>query len=378
MRHLGIIASSVPPPPPSVSVSSVTNFNQNIATFNGTVSANGSVTTTIKFQISTNNSTWSDATGGTTITNTSSNGVSVYYNATGLSIGTLYYVRLVATNAGGTVNSSSTSFTTWSLKTYRNGPSGANDTLTGSQTFTIPTVTPTGGTQVIPTVIHLLVVGGGGGSYSYSGGAGGGYRTASSRVFADTSTTTLSITIGAAGAAGNDAQTIDAGSGSSSTISAANFTSISATGGGGAVQTGNFPETARGGATPANDNSAFTGGLQTGGFDLKGSGFATAGGGGAGCAGNGSSGSTTGTSGSTTDWTGTGGNGGNGAYYAEGNFNVGPGGYGGAVAYNTATNGSLGSASGAISGVGPYGKGANGNAQQAGAIGVVHFKYYAA
>ena len=375
MRHLGIFASSVQQAfPPTVSVSSVTNFNQNIGTFNGTVSANGAITTTIKFQVSLNNSTWYDALGGTTITNTSSDGVSVYYNATGynnsgtvnLSPGTLYYVRLVATNSAGTTNSSSTSFTTWSLKTYRNGPSGSNDTLTGSQTFTIPTVTPTGGSQVIPSILDILVVGGGGGSRDgWNDGAGGaGYRYLSSRGFTNTSGTTLSISIGAAGGRGAN--------GAATTILASNFTSLTATGGNTSTDNGT---NGIGGSTPANDNSAFSGGTGIFVLNAKSGESALGGGGGAGASADAGSASASG-------YYAYGGNGGNGYYYSIGNFNVGPGGFGTAQGTSGSQNGVLGTNSGVISGVGPYGKGGNGQGTDglgvAGTIGVVYFKYYAA
>jgi hypothetical protein len=368
MRHLGIVASSAPQAfAPTVSVSSVTNFNQNRGTFNGTVSANGAITTTIKFQISTNNSTWVDATGGTTITNTASNAVSVFYNATGLSVGTLYYVRLVATNSSGTTNSSSTTFTTWSLKTYRNGPAGSNDTLSGSQTFTIPTITPTGGSQVIPSILDILVAGGGGGSRDgwLEGAGGGGYRYISSRSFTNTSGTTLSISIGAAGGRG--------GTGAASTILASNFTSLTATGGNTSTDGGG--STGTGGSTPANDNSSFSGGTGIFVFNAKSGESALAGGGGAGS-------TSDGTNGTNSGYYGIGGNGGNGYNYSTGNFNVGPGGLGTAQGTSGSQNGSLGANSGAISGVGPYGKGGNGQGTDglgvAGTIGVVYFRYYAA
>lgn len=215
MRNLGIVASSTPNiTPPTVSVSTVTNFNQNIATLNGTVSANNGLTTTIKFQTSTDNSNFVDATGGTTITNTSSNNVSVYYNATGLSVGTLYYVRLVATNSAGTTNSSSTSFTTWNYKTY-------TKTTAGADTLPIPTVTPTGGSAVVPSIYDVIMFGGGGGS-GYGGGGGGGYRSLASQAFNNTSSLLLDITVGNLGTGAD---------GTSSSISNASFTAITATGG---------------------------------------------------------------------------------------------------------------------------------------------------
>lgn len=175
---------------PTVSISSTTNFNQSVATFNGTVSANGATTTTIKFQISTDNSNWSDATGGTTISNTSSQSVSVYYNATGLSVGTLYYVRLVATNSAGTTNSSSTSFTTWNIQVYER-------TTSGGTTFTIPTVTPTGGSAVTVSIYDIIMFGGGGGAGT-GGGGGGGYQSLTSASLSGSRSITTSV--GGAGA----------------------------------------------------------------------------------------------------------------------------------------------------------------------------------
>jgi len=361
MRHLGIVASSAPQASaPAITINSTTNFNQDRATFNATVNPNGA-TTSVKFQYSLNGSSWTDS---GTVSNITGGSQSVFHNhsSPALSVGTLYYVRAVATNSAGTTNSSSTTFTTWSVKTYRNGPSGSNDTLTGSQTFTIPTITPTGGTQVIPTVLNLLVAGGGGGGKTgwYDGGGGGGYRSTSSRAFSDTSTTTLSITIGAGAGA--------SGTGGTSTISASNFTSLSATGGNPSTDDGAL--TGTGGSTPANDNSAYSGGSGPSQFSKDV--YSISGGGGAGAGGNG----TNGTAGSDP-WNATGGNGGAGYYYSTGNFNVGPGGYGSADASGSETNGSLGANSAAINSVGPYGKGGNGPAGS-GTIGVVFFQYYAA
>lgn len=223
MRVKGIIASSIrPASAPTVSISSTTNFNQNRATFNGTVSANGAVTTTIKFQISTNGgSTWVDASGGTAITNTSSQGVSVFYNATGLSENTTYTVRLVATNSAGTTNSSTTSFTTWSLKTYTR-------TASGSDSLTLQTITPTGGSTIAPT-IHEVLVGGGGGGGQAGGGGAGGYRALSSITLTSASNLVISISVGGGGGAGV--------AGGSSSISG-NFTTQTAGGGGGGQNNG--------------------------------------------------------------------------------------------------------------------------------------------
>ena len=361
MRHLGIVASSAPQAfAPTITIATTTNFNQDRATFNATVNPNGA-TTSVKFQYKRNvDSTWID---GATISSLTGVSQSIFSNQTGLLYtGTLYDVRAIATNSAGSTTSGTTTFTTWSLKTYRNGPSGSLDTLSGSQTFTIPTVTPTGATQVIPTVLNLFVAGGGGGGKTgwYDGGGGGGYRSTSSRAFSNTSTTTLLITIGAGAGA--------SGTGGTSTISALNFTSLSATGGNPSTDDGAL--TGTGGSTPANDNSAYSGGLGPSQFSKDV--YSISGGGGAGAGGNG----TNGTAGADP-WNATGGNGGAGYYYSTGNFNVGPGGYGSADASGSETNGSLGANSAAINSVGPYGKGGNGPAGS-GTIGVVFFQYYAA
>lgn len=242
MRHLGIVASSTPNiTPPTVSVSTVTNFNQSIATLNGTVSANNGLTTTIKFQTSTDNSNWSDATGGTAITNTSSNNVSVYYNATGFPTpGATYYVRLVATNAAGTTNSSSTSFITWNYKTPY------TKTTAGADTLSIPTVTPTGGSAVIPSIYDVIMFGGGGGS-GYGGGGGGGYRSLASQSFNNASNLLLEITVGDLGTGAD---------GTSSEIKNTSFTAITATGG----KYGGGSLNSNGGNSGSGTNAAQSGG----------------------------------------------------------------------------------------------------------------------
>jgi hypothetical protein len=223
IRH-GIVASAGKnlATAPTVTISSTTNYNQSIATFNGTVSANGAITTTIKFQISTDNSNWSDATGGSTISNTSSQSVSVYYNATGLSVNTLYYVRLVATNSAGTSNSSSTSFTTWNIQVYERSTSGGT-------TFTIPTVTPTGGSAVSVSIYDIIVFGAGGGGGLFVGGAGGGYQNISSRALSGSRSVTTSVGAGGLATDLNTGQTPTVGGNSTIT---GDLTTVSASGGG--------------------------------------------------------------------------------------------------------------------------------------------------
>ncbi len=117
----GTFASSIAEVP-TVTTNAVTNFNQNQATVNGVVSANN-LLTTYYFDYSTDPTFTSYM--GTLGVTTSSQNLTVSANITGLSVGTLHYVRLRAVNAIGTTIGSTVSFTTWSLKTYTNTTSGS-------------------------------------------------------------------------------------------------------------------------------------------------------------------------------------------------------------------------------------------------------------
>jgi len=370
MRHLGIVASSAPQASaPTITINSTTNFNQNRATFNATVNPNGA-TTSVKFQYSTDQSTWTDS---GTVSGLTGASQSVYFNhsSPSLSVGTLYYVRAIATNSVGSVTSSNTTFTTWSLKFYRNGASGSPDTASGSTTFTVPTVTPTGSSAVIPTVNNLLVVGGGGGwdnqtlLAARSGGGGGGKVFSSSVTFSDASTTTLTIAIGAGGGQNTD--------GGNTSVSASNFTERKGTGGNRPFSD-NDNLIYRGGASGTGDNVANNGGSDAATYNAKGPEYAYGGGGGGGVNGTGGAGSTSG------GVNATGGTGGAGLQYSGlSTFNYGAGGRGGAEAYSSATQGTAGANSAAVSGVGPYGKGGDAavGATTSGTIGLVYFEYYA-
>ena len=95
--------------PPTATTNSATNITANSVTLNGVVNPNGSATTA-NFQ-------WGTTTGYGNTTSIQSIGsgtsnVSVTANLTGLSSGTTYHYRIVATNAGGTSNGSDISFTT--------------------------------------------------------------------------------------------------------------------------------------------------------------------------------------------------------------------------------------------------------------------------
>jgi hypothetical protein len=332
---------------PTVSISSTTNFNQNIATFNGTVSANGAVTTTIKFQISTNGgSTWFDATGGTTISNTSSQSVSVYYNATGLSEGTSHKVRLTATNSAGTSTTTATTgdFTTWALQVYERSTSGGT-------TFTIPTVTPTGGSAVAVSILDIIMFGGGGGN-QFGGGGGGGYVDSAS--VSVTGSRSVTTSVGAGGTAGDGFNNF-ATAGGNTTISG-DLTTQTATGGGAGtsttdIRTGSSGNGYVGGFNryySLNKSTAFSGYGGGGGASANGSdGFAGAIGGGA--------------------YAGYGGNGGTGVSITRGGVTRAGGAGGGGSGNNS--NGSVGANN-------TYGSG--GSYYSNGQAGYIRFRYYAA
>ena len=254
----GFIASSVALKP-TVSLSAASNFNQSIATLNATVSANF-YSTTVKFQYNTTNNFASFTEVNAATTPITGQSVSSYANITGLSVGTTYYFRCVATNAIGTTTSSVLSFVTWSLKTYLN-------TTAGSWSLSIPSVTPTGGSAIAPTILEMLLYGGGGGA-NYSGGGGGGYRLFASHTSSTTGTQTISGSVGGGGAAGNG------GGGTGSATAGGNTTltvgSTTWTGGGGGA--GQHPGSCggscggRGGTVGSGTNGANIGGCTTYGY----------------------------------------------------------------------------------------------------------------
>jgi hypothetical protein len=315
---------------PTITINTTTNYNQNIATFNATVNPNGG-TTSVKFQYSTNSgSTWTD---GATISNLTGNSQSVYSNQTGLSVATGYTVRAIATNSAGSTTSSTTTFTTWRLIEWANGTAG-------TYSITVPTVTPTGGTTVIPSIYDIFIYGGGGGSNYGNGGAGGGYRLVSSRGFTSTSNQTLSLIVGYGGtnAAGGTTQ-----------IYASNFTSIDA--GGGGINDSAYVGYGDNPAYQSGVGASYSDGGKNSTIYLASSG----GGGISGYGGNGSAGPGYGTGG-------YGGPGGTAYGY--------PGGAGG--------RGSGSTGDGAYASNYGYGSGGNGRENSAGTAGLIRFLYYGA
>jgi hypothetical protein len=329
IRH-GFIASSVALAP-TVSLSAATNFNQSIATLNATVSANF-YSTTVKFQYNTTNNFASYTEVNAATTPISGQSVSSYANITGLSVGTTYYFRCVATNAIGTTTTSSSSFTTWSLQTF-------SKTSSGTWNFTIPTVTPTGGSVVVPSITSVQLVGGGGGGYNLGGGGGGGAGYASSSLtFASGASTAISVVVGSGGGA--------ASAGGSSSIS---NLAVSAAGGNGSstdIYTG------RAGSS----GSGNLGGTNYGVNDKNGTLIGWAGGGGGGNAGGGGNGDSQFNAGGA-------GGGASSCTYGGGTFGGGGGGDG--------------SSSNGASGGGNYGVGGQGEGSASGSPGRAYFQYYA-
>lgn len=222
---------------PAVTTSAVQQFNQDRASFVCSVSANDYLTT-VSFQYNTTNnwSSYSTVSAGTTV----GTNQTMYYNITGLSVGTTYYVRAVAVSNVGTVIGSVVSFTTWSLKTYLN-------TTAGAFSVAVPYITPLGTSSPITPTIYEMLIYGGGGSAAYGGGGGGGYR-----IFASHNASGVGNITGTVGAGGpynsGYAQPAPSGGNSSITIGISTWTAGGGTGGGwltnaaGTAGSGNNPQ----------------------------------------------------------------------------------------------------------------------------------------
>jgi len=246
----GTFASSIAEVP-TVTTNAVTNFNQNQATVNGVVSANN-LLTTYYFDYSTDPTFTSYM--GTLGVTTSSQNLTVSANITGLSVGTLHYVRLRAVNAIGTTIGSTVSFTTWSLKTYTN-------TTSGSYSVEIPSIS-----GVAPTIYEMLLYGAGGGA-NYAGGGGGGYRLFSSHTSSTTGTQNISGSVGAGGTGGNGG----GGTGGATTGGSTTLTIGSTTWTGGGGTAGEHPgangaPSGRGGTVGSGTNGNNLGGTNAYGY----------------------------------------------------------------------------------------------------------------
>jgi hypothetical protein len=242
--------------PPAVATGAVEQFNQDRASFVCYASANNYLTT-VSFQYNTTNnwSSFSTVSAGTTV----GQNQMMYFNITGLSVGTTYYVRAVLSSQIGTTIGGVVSFTTWSLKTYIK-------TTAGAFSVSIPSITPIGNSTLAPAIYEMLLYGAGGGA-NYGGGGGGGYRLAASHTSSTTGTQTVSGTVGSGGAAGN-------GGGGTGTATAGGSTTLTVgsttwTGGGGGA--GQHPgacsaPSGRGGTVGTGTNGANLGGTNTYGY----------------------------------------------------------------------------------------------------------------
>jgi len=319
----GVIAGTIGSvnKPPSVTIGSTTGITESRAVFNATVSANYA-TTIVKFQYNTTN----DFASYTEVTATQSpvtaQSAAVSYTVTGLTKATVvdqaattYYVRVVATNSGGTTTSSATSLSTWTLR--------QKESFSTSSPFTVPTVA---GVNPAALPVVVLIGGGGGGAGAGGGGGAGGLVSRNNYAFTGSSGY-LEWTVGGGGAAGSTyGNGVD---GTSSTLSGTNLTSISAGGG----EKGYFE--GRGGNLGSGDGTAYTGGSANQYVDKV---TVTHSGGGAGNDGNGGNATTTasGAGGAGNGFWGNSGGGGGGNYMPVSEMgahgtpnNVGAGGDGG-------------------------------------------------
>jgi hypothetical protein len=329
---------------PTVVLNATTNFNENRATVNATISANFA-SSAVTFEVSTNGgSTWS-----TPVTATGSpvtgQSVAVYANLTGLAIGAAHIVRVRATNASGTTTTqnSTGNFTTWSLRTFDLGFPNS-----GTRTGTIPTITPTGGSALTASIYNIMIFGGGGSSFGSGGGGGSFFQTSSRTVGGNGG---LQVVVGAGGAyvSNGAASAINGNAGGS--LGGGN---ISVAGG----LFGSSDICIGVGGTSGNGNA---GGSAQCAVDKGGNitGWARGGGGGSGAVG-----------GAGDSFTLRGGNGGAGTLLSQGGVSRGGAG-GGAGDASSGTNGTPGTYSDSYGGGGSHNGDFNGNA------GMVYFQYYA-
>jgi hypothetical protein len=339
---------------PAVTLNATTNFSQALATFNANINWKGG-STSVTFEYSSDSgSTWSSpVAGNTTVTNSSTN---VYANVSGLTANTDYIVRVKATNSAGTttVQNSNGNFKTWAFQTF-------DKSTAGTWNFTIPTVTPTGGSAVQAYLYFGMFFGGGAGANGSGGGGGASQQDTSARAV----TGGISVVVGAGGAA-------DANGGATS-ISGWNGGSLPA--GNLSVAGGSVGSDALVLGVAGTSGNSNAGGTNTGSIDKGSAEIGFAGGGGGGAGGVGGNASVDGTNKHIA------GNGGTGVTISQFAVSRSGGAGGGGFAYYTgAYNGDAPAQQGSRGSLNTYGSGGNATSRSgggAGQDGMAYFSYYA-
>lgn len=328
-------ATATPYTTPSSTISAADRINENRATLNGSISSDGgSAVTSVTFYYrrkdigSYETIAGVDGGSGTWYANIhrpdwTSNAIQFY---------------MVATNAAGAGGASAVQeLSFWTLQ-----PEQFNSV--GDHAYSVPTITPRGGSQITPSIYYIALVGGGGGCGAYSGGGGGQLKSYDSATCTN-SNGSITVRVGGGGAGWSISMQSPEG-GASSQIFGTNSTLVAPGGTPGNGATVSFPASSTiytreydGGASADNTTVYIGGNLQyaaynTGGSKPQSIGY-YGGGGGGGAGGHGGNGSVV----ASNPFTGTGGAGGA-AASAHGLNSVGAGGAGwGSQGSGTATGG---------------------------------------
>jgi hypothetical protein len=122
--------------PPTATTNAVTSISPSAATLNGSINANGQATTYyFEYGKTAAYGTKTGAQNGGSDTNS----VNVSASITGLQNGTIYHVRIVATNASGTTNGADVTFTSTSATTTTTPPASAAPSVTTKAASSVTT-----------------------------------------------------------------------------------------------------------------------------------------------------------------------------------------------------------------------------------------------
>ena len=272
--------------------------------------------------------------------------------------------------------------------------SGGTETTSGGYKYHKFTSSGTLNVNTAGSYEYLIVAGAGGGGFDGGGGGGAGGLLQSSGIITETGNYTITVGAGGTGASGYN---ITPDSGNDSSISKSGFTTIAATGGGGASRVASSPTYAPtiasnggsgGGGMGTNSNQASDGGTgitgqgNDGGDGVSGHTWKGAGGGGAGTVGGDTTSGIGGNGGAGlqySTWATATGTGANSGYYAGGGGGAGENGTKGLGGDGGGGNGGAGSTH-AIAGTANTGGGGGGGDQsnddgKAGGSGIVIIRY---